>query len=636
MASIRRNSNGEFDYAYETDVYDNDARSYDVSDGSDGVNAEGPVGDGVDVFRSTDYAASYTRVAGTHDFFAEAAVYALPASLRDEFGKGSSTASSTEASFATDPSNPQAQAYDNATQSWGWASPYQNGVQEGASQSSRAGDAFVSGAVGGFSSSGDAASAASPTNRGVFGKASLRERAGNVLDTFTFAVIDSGIDSSAIDPDDQVLSGASRELGPARMVRRASARKAAGKFHRSAAASASEPHRQSVNATIRKYREANITDKATLASRLSAQLQVTKAGAAGAGGTAAGAGGAASAAGTGAAGTAGASLAPILAIIAILLAVLLLLGSCASLLFMVGEDDPVYDFSAAGLSDSELMVANFLAERGLDNLRIAAIMANMRSESGGSVGSEFNFGAIEAGNAVGHGLCQWSYSRYIDLVNFAAARGTSWTDPQTQLEFFWSGPSEYLAWISRGATNSYMITSSASTSPPAGTVVYGSVSTFLNTDDIAAATEAFCYGWERPGIPHMDRRIANAELYYKALNYSATGAKVVEAAYAIAAIGTPYVYGGNNILSGCDCSYFTQYCYKQAGITIPRNSEYQRAFGTCIPIEDALPGDILWMTNHVGIYINETTVIEQTPPYCRITPITHQRWVCAVRITAPE
>lgn len=630
MASIRRNSNGEFDYAYETDVYENDARSYDVSDGSDGVNAEGPVGDGVDVFRSTDYAASYTRTAGTHDFFAEAAVYALPTSLRDEFGKGSARTSDAAAPSTSDPSNPQSQVYENPAQSWGWTNPYQSGAQEGARQGSRAGETPAS--------SGDAASATSPNSRGVGGKASLRERAGNVLDTFTFAVIDSGIDSSAIDPDDQVLSGASRELGPARMVRRASTRKAASKFHRSAEATASEPHRQSVNATIRKYREANITDKATIASRLSAQLQVSQAGAAGAGGAAgaSGAAGAASAAGSGAAGTAGAALAPILAIIAILLAVLLLLGSCSSLLFMVGEDDPVYDFSAAGLSDSELMVANFLAERGLDNLRIAAIMANMRSESGGSVGSEFNFGAIEAGNAVGHGLCQWSYSRYIDLVNFAAARGTSWTDPQTQLEFFWSGPSEYLAWISRGATNSYMITSSASTSPPAGTVVYGSVSTFLNTDDIAAATEAFCYGWERPGIPHMDRRIANAELYYKALNYSATGAKVVEAAYAIAAIGTPYVYGGNNILSGCDCSYFTQYCYKQAGITIPRNSEYQRAFGTCIPIEDALPGDILWMTNHVGIYINETTVIEQTPPYCRITPITHQRWVCAVRITAPE
>ena len=88
-----------------------------------------------------------------------------------------------------------------------------------------------------------------------------------------------------------------------------------------------------------------------------------------------------------------------------------------------------------------------------------------------------------------------------------------------------------------------------------------------------------------------------------------------------------------DIVNGCDCSYFTQWCYKQAGIDIPRQSEAQRAFGTSIPISEAQPGDIVWRHGHVGIFIDENTVIEQTPPYCRVNSITYENWTCAVRIT---
>ncbi len=154
---------------------------------------------------------------------------------------------------------------------------------------------------------------------------------------------------------------------------------------------------------------------------------------------------------------------------------------------------------------------------------------------------------------------------------------------------------------------------------------------FEGASDITRACKEFCYGWERPGIPHEDKRLEYAAWYLSALKRPATVNDITSAAYLVAENATPYVYGGNSIWGGCDCSYFTQWCYAQAGISIPRQSEAQRDAGRVIAISEAESGDILWMFGHVGIYIDENTVIEQTPSYCRVTSITYNAWQCAVR-----
>lgn len=86
-------------------------------------------------------------------------------------------------------------------------------------------------------------------------------------------------------------------------------------------------------------------------------------------------------------------------------------------------------------------------------------------------------------------------------------------------------------------------------------------------------------------------------------------ATIVEAAYS--QIGVPYVWGGSTPGVGLDCSGLTQYCYKQAGISIPRNSEDQAAYGTKVPVSQAKPGDILWRPGHVAIYVGDNKYVHE-------------------------
>ncbi len=84
------------------------------------------------------------------------------------------------------------------------------------------------------------------------------------------------------------------------------------------------------------------------------------------------------------------------------------------------------------------------------------------------------------------------------------------------------------------------------------------------------------------------------------------GATIVAAAYS--QIGVPYVWGGTTPGVGLDCSGLTQYCYRCAGISIPRTSGAQLAGGTIV--SNPSPGDICWTPGHVAIYIGNGQMIE--------------------------
>jgi cell wall-associated NlpC family hydrolase len=87
-------------------------------------------------------------------------------------------------------------------------------------------------------------------------------------------------------------------------------------------------------------------------------------------------------------------------------------------------------------------------------------------------------------------------------------------------------------------------------------------------------------------------------------------AAVVAVDWALAQVGTPYVWGGETPGIGFDCSGLVQAAYQAAGIGLPRVAQDQYGAGPHLPAGAALqPGDLVFFgasatsVTHVGIYV---------------------------------
>ena len=75
-------------------------------------------------------------------------------------------------------------------------------------------------------------------------------------------------------------------------------------------------------------------------------------------------------------------------------------------------------------------------------------------------------------------------------------------------------------------------------------------------------------------------------------------------------LGIPYVYGGSTP-AGFDCSGFTSYVYRKAGISIPRTASAQQRAAT--RVSNPKPGDLVFFGSpayHVGIYTGPGMMID--------------------------
>lgn len=84
--------------------------------------------------------------------------------------------------------------------------------------------------------------------------------------------------------------------------------------------------------------------------------------------------------------------------------------------------------------------------------------------------------------------------------------------------------------------------------------------------------------------------------------------------YARQFIGYPYVYGGNSLTGGIDCSGFTQQIYAAFGVSLPRVDSAQATCGVEIPLSQAQAGDLLCYWGHVGIYNGSGGIIHASSP----------------------
>ncbi len=74
-------------------------------------------------------------------------------------------------------------------------------------------------------------------------------------------------------------------------------------------------------------------------------------------------------------------------------------------------------------------------------------------------------------------------------------------------------------------------------------------------------------------------------------------------------IGNPYVWGGTSLTNGADCSGFVQSVFAHFGVSLPRTTWDMEHVGTPVSYDQAIPGDIILYSGHVGIYMGNGQIV---------------------------
>ena len=98
---------------------------------------------------------------------------------------------------------------------------------------------------------------------------------------------------------------------------------------------------------------------------------------------------------------------------------------------------------------------------------------------------------------------------------------------------------------------------------------------------------------------------------------SVDGSAVV--AYASQFVGNPYVWGGNSLTNGVDCSGFVHEVYAHFGISTPRYSQAFKTVGNPVSFDCIKPGDIVVYPGHVAIYAGGGIIVEAQSTKAGIT-----------------
>ncbi len=123
---------------------------------------------------------------------------------------------------------------------------------------------------------------------------------------------------------------------------------------------------------------------------------------------------------------------------------------------------------------------------------------------------------------------------------------------------------------------------------------------------------------------------------------STKGVQIVN--YALQFVGNRYVYGGNSLTDGVDCSGFVQQVFKYFGISTPRVADDQMKYkyATVVDISSIQPGDLLFYgsanyASHVAIYMGDGKIVHasNSQPYpqggIKVSNYNYQTPIRAVR-----
>lgn len=105
---------------------------------------------------------------------------------------------------------------------------------------------------------------------------------------------------------------------------------------------------------------------------------------------------------------------------------------------------------------------------------------------------------------------------------------------------------------------------------------------------------------------------------YEYFDVTGTGSDIYW--YATKFIGNPYVYGGNDLLHGIDCSGFTQQVYGKFGIGLPRIAQDQYYVGKSVRLGEERAGDLVFYgtspshITHVAIADGNGGIVHASSP----------------------
>ena len=275
-----------------------------------------------------------------------------------------------------------------------------------------------------------------------------------------------------------------------------------------------------------------------------------------------------------------------------------------------------------------------LINAGYSKIAAAAVLGNIECESG------FDPARIEDGSGNGLGLCQWSFGRRTQLEGYIASKGTDTTDINTQIEFLLG---ELTPGGGADGYASYQLGGSSSSAYDGNSYT---ASDWENATDLNTATTAFMALFERPSYDpskhHLSDRQDAAQRYYNQFKdmeqptadsrigqINLTGDDAIKMAAMLTealriADDDRYYYSQEDRYGewSYDCSSFAYRLYKEYfGITLGTWTGDTAGYtamavyeSTDMSESNLEPGDVLWRSGHVAIYIGNGQYVHASSP----------------------